>query len=186
MSFVLKDIEKDWSLFLDRDGVINVRPLNDYVKSWEAFDFIPGVLDAMPIFNKCFGRICIVTNQQGIGKNLMTLEDLDKIHLKMTQAITDAGGRIDEIYYCPDLATKPGNCRKPGLTMAQQAKQQFPEIEFARTIMVGDTMNDMHFGRNAGMKTLFVGREADITDKSLIDYRLNSLHEMALKLSAND
>ena len=64
-------IDKSWTLFLDRDGVINVRLIDDYVKNINEFEFLPGVLEAFKIFSEKFGRIIIVTNQQGVGKGLM-------------------------------------------------------------------------------------------------------------------
>ena len=68
------------TLLLDRDGTINVHLLGDYVKCWEEFEFIPGVLEAMPRFNKHFKHIFIVTNQRGIGKGYYTEKDLIDIH----------------------------------------------------------------------------------------------------------
>ena len=64
------NINKNWTLFLDRDGVINKKIDNDYVKQWIEFEFIEGVLDALKFLNTLFGNIIVVTNQQGIGKKL--------------------------------------------------------------------------------------------------------------------
>ncbi len=76
----LFEIDESWTLFLDRDGVINRRLMGDYVKSLDEFEILPGVLGAIKNFSKKFGRIVIVTNQQGIGKGLMTNEDLNAVH----------------------------------------------------------------------------------------------------------
>ena len=92
------DIDKSWTLFLDRDGVINKKLENDYVKSWDEFEFLPGVLKSIQHFSQIFGKIVVVTNQQGIGKGLYTHEDLQNIHHKMIMEITNAGGRIDKVY----------------------------------------------------------------------------------------
>ena len=175
-----------WSLFLDRDGVINERPKNDYVKTWSDFHFIDGVLDAIKLFSEKFKHIFIITNQQGIGKNIMSEESLVDIHQKMMEEIMRTGGRIDAVYHCPDLATKPLNCRKPGLFMANNARDQFPDIDFQKSIMVGDTNSDMKFGKNAGMTTVFVNDDQEIVNHKLIDLRFISLKEFAFTLSAND
>lgn len=175
-----------WSLFLDRDGVINERPKNDYVKRWSDFYFIDGVLDAIKLFSDKFKHIFIITNQQGIGKNLMTEENLVEVHQKMREEIIKNGGKIDAVYHCPDLATKPVNCRKPGLYMANKAKDQFRGIDFQKSIMVGDTNSDMKFGKNAGMTTVFVGDDQEFVNSELIDLRFSSLSEFAFNLSAND
>jgi histidinol-phosphate phosphatase family protein len=116
-------IDSTWTLFLDRDGVINQQIPNDYVRKWDSFIFNQGALAALQRFAKVFSRIVIVTNQQGIGKGLMTIEDLQHIHERMMQEITKAGGRIDAIYAAtPLIANDVNGMRKPNIGMALQAK----------------------------------------------------------------
>ena len=95
------NIDDTWCLFLDRDGVINKRVEGDYIKKWEEFEFLPGVLEALHIFSGVFDKIFVVTNQQGIGKGLMTEIDLEHIHDEMIQEIKINGGRINKIYHSP-------------------------------------------------------------------------------------
>jgi len=174
------------TLFLDRDGVINQRPGNGYVTLWEEFHFLPGVLEAMKIFSPCFKRIIVVTNQQGIGKGLMTIEDFERINTKMLDAVEKQGGHIDAVYFCPDLASKKDSCRKPCIKMAQRAKIQFPEIDFRKSIIAGDTETDMIFGRNAEMTTVMIGKNRQIVNKRLVDFHFPSLFDFANHLIAND
>ena len=185
MNFI-SEIDQTWTLFLDRDGVINRRPPNDYVKCWEDFDFLPGVLESLKIFNKLFNRIIIVTNQQGIGKNLMSKADLALIHKKMIDKIVYNGGRIDKVFFCPDLTKKSDNCRKPGIMMAMKAKTLFPEIIFEKSIMAGDTESDLQFGKKAGMKTVFINSNKGNINNSLIDAEFTDLFSFANSLIAND
>ena len=103
-----------------------------------------------------------MTNQQGIGKGLMTTEQLHTIHQSMLDKIREQGGRVDAVYFCPDLKSKPDNCRKPGIFMALQAQADFPEIDFSKSIMVGDSFSDMEFGRRTGMFTVYAGVEKNI------------------------
>lgn len=152
----LKNIDPSWTLFLDRDGVINNRIVGGYVSHVDEFEFLPGVLDAFNIFSKRFKSIVIITNQQGIAKGLMTESELHQVHQFMIETINSHGGRVDGIYYCADMATKPNNCRKPKPAMALQAQNDFPDIDFSKSIMVGDMKSDIEFGNNLGMKTLFV------------------------------
>ncbi len=152
-------IDKTWTLFLDRDGVINVRLIDDYVKNINEFKFLPGVLEAFKIFAEKFGRIVIVTNQQGVGKGLMTLQDVDSIHDFMKKEIEAQKGRIDAIYVCPQLKSDPNNFRKPSPRMAYMAQHDFPEINLEKSIMIGDSNSDIEFGRNAGMYTILIGDE---------------------------
>lgn len=171
----ISGIDKTWTLFLDRDGVINKRLPGDYVKKWEEFEFLPGVKEALAKLSDRFQRIVLVSNQQGIGKGLMTEADLKETHLKMTAEIALAGGRLDAIYFCPELASNDPECRKPRPGMAYQAQKRFPEIDFSKSIMVGDSESDMEFGLNLGMQCFFV---------STVPYpgcfRVNSLWDFSL------
>jgi len=169
----------DWTLFLDRDGVINHRLVDDYVKSWEEFEFLPGVLEAIALFSKNFKHIFIITNQQGIGKGLMTEVDLQDIHEKMLKEIQAAGGKIDSIYFCPSLAKENSPMRKPNPGMARKAKEDFPDIEFSKSIMVGDSKSDMEFGKNAGMYCVFIGERPNNMN---VDASFPNLIEMAQEI----
>src|ERR1700733_10355604 len=99
----LNNVDTTWTLFLDRDGVLNHDKVGSYIFNTEEFRFYDGVTDAMKIFNQVFGNIVIVTNQRGVGKGLMSELDLMQIHNKMLQDVEAAGGRIDAIYYATSL-----------------------------------------------------------------------------------
>ena len=88
--------DKTWTLFLDRDGVINRRLVDAYVRNWQEFAFEEGVLEAIKRFSEIFGRTFVVTNQQGIAKELMTEADLQVVHQQMIGEIERVGGRIDK------------------------------------------------------------------------------------------
>lgn len=158
------DIDRSWTLFLDRDGVINRRIVDGYVRRWDQFEFLPGVLDALKILARKFGRIIVVSNQQGIGKGLMTEPELQLIHNSMVRQIEGAGGRIDLVLHAPHLASDRSPMRKPGIGMALEAKSIFPEIDFEKCVMAGDSDSDMQFGRNAGMKTVLISEDPQYTE----------------------
>jgi histidinol-phosphate phosphatase family protein len=153
-------IDKSWSLFLDRDGVINEKLENDYVKCWEEFKFKEGALEAITGLGQIFGQIIVVTNQRGVGLGIMTEEQLSEIHKKMLVEVSRVSGRIDQIYYCISTESK-AECRKPNIGMGLKAKSDFPEIEFSKSVMVGDSISDMEFGENLGMKTVFIRSGSD-------------------------
>ncbi len=150
-------VGQGWTLFLDRDGVINERIVGGYVTDTEQFRLLPGVVEAMAVFACRFSHIIIVTNQQGIGKGLMTFSQLSAIHAMMNDEIAAHGGRVDAIFVCPQLASDADNYRKPDPRMAYMAQQRFSDIDFSKSIMVGDGKIDVEFGRNAGMNTVFIG-----------------------------
>lgn len=144
------------ALFLDRDGVINRRAPGDYVKHPDEFIPEAGMPGAMRLLAAYFGRIIVVTNQSGIGKGLMTQQDLLRVHEKMLEIIQAAGGRIDRIYYCPHRPDAGCKCRKPATGMALQAKSDFPEIDFPGAWIAGDSVADMALGQALGMKTVLI------------------------------
>ncbi|MCO6488061.1 MAG: HAD family hydrolase [Phaeodactylibacter sp.] len=154
-------LDKSWSLFLDRDGVINRRLPGAYVRVWEEFEWLPGALEALAGLTRRAGRAFVVTNQQGVGKGLMTEEALAGIHARMRREVEEAGGRIDAVYHCPALASEAPNCRKPGPAMARWAQADFPEVDFRRSVMVGDSLSDMQFGQGLGMATVLVATKTD-------------------------
>jgi histidinol-phosphate phosphatase family protein len=125
----------------------------------------------------------VVTNQKGVGKGLTLLSDLEIIHENMKAQIKAAGGYIDEVYFCPDL-DEQSPYRKPNPGMGLKAKSKFPEIDFKKSIMVGNTIGDMEFGRNLGIFTVFLSttRPEVSAEDPRIDLFLNSLQEFALLL----
>jgi histidinol-phosphate phosphatase family protein len=178
--FSLKDIDQSWTLFLDRDGVLNHDKDNDYIRNTAEFRLYDTTLDALKILAEKFHRIVIVTNQKGVGKGLMTKDDLDAIHAVLLEKTTESGGRIDKIYYCSDLSDDSIN-RKPNPGMAFQAKADFPGIDFSKSIIVGNRLSDMGFGRNAGMHTVFVAttHPETVFPHPDIDYRFEDLYAFA-------
>jgi histidinol-phosphate phosphatase family protein len=152
---LLDQINSTWSLFLDRDGVINDEVEDDYVRNWESFHFLEGSLASFPIFAKLFAHIFIVTNQKGVGKGLMSENDLIKINEGIEASVNKEGGFINKIYYCT-ATENTAPCRKPNNGMALQAQRDFPNTIFSRSIMIGNTLSDMQFGKSVGMTTVFV------------------------------
>lgn len=159
---MISNIDKSWTLFLDRDGVINVRIPDDYVKKVDDLIVEQSTLKAISILSVIFGRIIVVTNQQGIGKGLMTIADLEVIHKHLNYLVQKAGGRIDKIYHSPFLKADRHFTRKPGVGMGIQAKKEFRDINFRKSVMVGDSFSDLLFGKRLGMKTVYIGDFSEI------------------------
>jgi len=148
-NFNLKNIDPSWTLFIDRDGVVNDEKHLDYIHTWKEFQFYKGVKEAFQIFNEKLGHIIMVTNQRGVAKGLTKLKDLQLIHKNMKKEIKEAGGRIDKIYVCTEMESIN---RKPNPGMGLQALKDFPKINLSKSMMVGNTLSDMQFGRNLGVK----------------------------------
>lgn len=175
------EIHKGWALFLDRDGVINQRFPDDYIKNPHEFEFIPGVKEALAQLSGIFNPVIVVTNQQGIGRGLMVLEQLHSIHEKMISDVAVAGGRIDAVFYSPDLKNTRSFTRKPAVGMGLKARKQFPAINFKKSVMVGDTYTDILFGYRLGMTTVLVGndKEALFQSAGILDFAFPDLMSFA-------
>ena len=137
--------------------MINRRIIGGYVQKWEQFIFLDGIFGAFRILAELFGRIIVVSNQQGIGKGLMDAGQVEIIHNLMVEKIEEEGGRIDGVYFSPHLEQEGHPDRKPGIGMALKARRDFPGIEFGKSLMVGDSLADIEFGKKAGMYTAFLG-----------------------------
>ena len=135
-------------VFLDRDGVINY-DCADYVKSWEEYRFLPGSLDALAALTAARYRLIVITNQSIIGRGMVALEVLEDIHRRMVAAIEQAGGRIDDIFFCPHRPDEDCDCRKPRPGMILQAGRRHL-IDLTGAIMIGDSAKDILCGRDAG------------------------------------
>jgi len=174
------NIDSSWSLFLDRDGVINERPINDYVLEWEKFHFRPDVLSSFSSLCAKFSHVFVVTNQQCVALNKISESDLENIHSKMQKEISKNGGFITKVFAATDLKNKFSKMRKPNTMMAQMAKKEFPSVDFKKSIMVGDTDSDIIFGKKLGMKTVLILTSEKTSIKP--DISLNSLSDLSALL----
>lgn len=175
-------INKDWTLFLDRDGVINEEKHQAYVNHLDEFVFYPNAEKAIAMLSPMFYKTIVVTNQKGVGRGITPVDELTRIHQHMVSEVEKAGGNIHHIYFCPDLENDSPN-RKPNPGMALQAKKDDPEIELSNSIMIGNNASDMQFGRNAGINCnvlLTTTKPLEAVDSSLYDFHFSSLYEAAI------
>ncbi len=176
-------INNDWTLFIDRDGVINYEKVKDYIHTWDEFIFYENAIKSFEIFAKVFKHIIVITNQKGVGKGLTKETDLHIIHQNMKIQIENGNGRIDAIYYCSDIDNNSPN-RKPNSGMGLQALKDFKDIDISKSIMVGNNISDMQFGKNLGTYTVFLKTthpNFDTSDKT-IDAAFENLYQFAAKL----
>jgi len=125
-------------VFLDRDGVIN-RDSPDYIKSWSEFEFLPGSISAIKhLTNNGFSPL-IITNQSAVGRNMISIQDLEQIHAMMKSAVSSGGGEVKDIFFCPHTPDDGCDCRKPK-----------PGMIISTAVMVGDSAKDIECARNAG------------------------------------
>lgn len=170
---------------MDRDGVINERIPGQYIGDPRDLKLTAGCRQAIASFNFMFGKVFVVTNQAGIAKGITSLEEVQNIHDCIQKELSIFKARIDQYYCCPDLPGSDSQCRKPATGMGLQAKIDYPEIDFSKSIMVGDSLSDMEFGRRLGMLcVLIVGKPEEERQLSeyVADGKFNSLFEFAQAL----
>ena len=176
-------IDKSWTLFLDRDGVINRRKIGSYITMIDEFEFLPDVLNAFSLIANLFQRSIVLTNQQGIGKKLMTEAALQQIHDFMLDSIKKNRGHVDKVYFSPYLESENHVSRKPNTGMGVQAANEYTEISFKKSIMLGDSSSDMLFARTLNMKAVFIGNpEEDNIEINEFDVCFPSLYAFAKEI----
>jgi len=145
------------SVFLDRDGVINRKmPSGRYVTRPEELILLPGAAEAIGALKRAGCRVIVVTNQRGVARGLMTLEDLERIHALLRQQIVATTGQdLDAIYACPH-EEGACDCRKPQVGMFLQAQRDFPDIDFSRSVLVSDSLKDLEAGARLGCSNVLV------------------------------
>jgi len=175
MQVRIEELSENWSLFLDRDGVINELLEGRYVSDLKDWTYTPNALWALEKLTNYFKHTVIVTNQQGIGKGIMTEEQLAEIHNNLMKDVAIEGGKIDKIYHAPQLAKHHHTWRKPRTGMAKQAQIDFPAIEFKQCVMVGDFVTDMKFGDKLGMIKVFISKTLEPPNEVDVDYCFENL-----------
>ncbi|MGA9061249.1 MAG: HAD family hydrolase [Terracidiphilus sp.] len=144
------------TVFLDRDGILNEKmPEGQYVTRWEDFHVLPGVPEALRRLNEAGMRVVVVSNQRGIARGFYTAADVEAIHEAFQRHLQATGAHIDAFSICPHDKGHC-NCRKPLPGLFEQAVAQFPEITAATSVMIGDSLSDIEFGRSLGMSTVFI------------------------------
>jgi D-glycero-D-manno-heptose 1,7-bisphosphate phosphatase len=144
------------TLFLDRDGVLNRKmPEGHYVTSVGDFQPLPGVPEAIARLNRAGLRVIVVTNQRGVALGLYTSDDVRRIHADFQRLLALHAAHIDAFYVCPHDKHQC-ECRKPLTGLFDQARADFPEIDAATSLMIGDSLSDIEFGHRLGMTTVFI------------------------------
>ncbi len=171
------------ALFLDRDGVINIEKDGSYIFNRDEFVFYPGAPDVIAQLSRIYDYVFVVTNQRGIGRGLMTEADLLDIHNYLNYEVTSHSGKIDKIYFAPAVDSND-ELRKPNTGMALKALEDFPDIDFKESVMVGNNLSDMLFGKRMQMKTIFLSTTKPPVSlpHDLIDEQYPSLYEWAKSL----
>lgn len=150
------------------------------MSSQDLFEILPGALNAIAVLKHAGIRVIVVSNQRGIALGRYSSDDVNRIHDVLQRALAAANARVDAFYFCPHEKGEC-NCRKPLPGLFEQAKADFPEIDGATSLMIGDSLSDVEFGTRLGMLTVFIEGDPEhrkpgaVKAKSIADLACASL-----------
>jgi len=147
------NILSGYTIFLDRDGTLNPDP--GYIRLPEQFELFPGVADALARLKRAGARLILVTNQSGIARGLLSVRDLEAVHLKLQELLNTAGASLDAIYFCPHHPDDQCICRKPNPGMIERALREQP-IDLGRSYLIGDQTRDVELAKRVGVRSILV------------------------------
>jgi D-glycero-D-manno-heptose 1,7-bisphosphate phosphatase len=139
---------------LDRDGVIN-HDSDKYIKNPQEWRPIPGSLEAIARLNQAGYHVVLATNQSGVGRGLFEVTTLNAIHDKMHRALSQIGGRIDAIFFCPHGADANCMCRKPRPGLLEEIARRF-NVDMQGVPTVGDSLRDLQAAAAVGATPILV------------------------------
>ncbi|MGY5146757.1 MAG: D-glycero-alpha-D-manno-heptose-1,7-bisphosphate 7-phosphatase [Candidatus Nitrosopumilus sp. bin_7KS] len=151
-------MNKIHAVFLDRDGVINKKK-DDYVKSWEEFEFLDDVDKALKLFSEHGIKIIIVTNQSIINRKIIPEEKLKLIHQRMENILKVKGITIDGIFYCPHKPDEYCDCRKPKPGLIKKALECFDLLP-ENCVLIGDSKTDVEAGNAIGVTSYLLKNQS--------------------------
>jgi len=173
---------RNWCLFLDRDGVINKQIVGDYVRQWSNFEWLPSARRGLNVLRKWAPHLVVVTNQQGVGKGLMSTDDLEFIHANLRAELATDGVVIDSVRACPHLELARCGCRKPRPGLVLGWLDEHPDVDHSLSIVIGDSRSDIELAHQVAQTTgecasIRIGEHTD--SKRVADARFNSLWDFA-------
>ena len=143
------------TVFLDRDGVLNVDPIGDYITKPDDFKLLPGVLNGLKRLDQAGYRLIAISNQAGIGDGVFTKKDLDKVNDRMVEILAESGIRLSGVYYCLHGKDEGCGCRKPQIGLFLQAASDF-QIDRSKSFFIGDKISDVEAGQTFGVKVIML------------------------------
>ena len=141
-------------IVLDRDGVIN-EDSDEYIKSPEEYIPVPGSLEAIAQLNKAGYTVVVASNQSGLARGYFSEQTLREMHDKLNRLLSEKGGKIDKIYFCPHAPDDNCDCRKPKPGLLQQILKDYP-VNPGEVILIGDSLKDLQVARAVNMIPVLV------------------------------
>lgn len=155
-------------ILLDRDGVLNQNPAEEFVRTPAELLMIPGAARAVARLNARQWQVVVCTNQSCIGRGIIDEAMLSRIHGKLYDELAREGAKLDALFFAPDAPWAPTERRKPGAGMLREAMQRF-RASPDETVFIGDSLIDLQAAAKAGIRRILVrsGKGAQTQAKGL-------------------
>jgi len=140
-------------IFLDRDGTITEE--KDFISKVEEIKFLTGSKEALKTLQDLGYKLVIVSNQSGIARGIMTVEQVEKVNNFILKELAKEGIKIEAIYYCPHHPGENCDCRKPRTGLIRAALQD-PQLKLKGAWVIGDKLSDVLLGKNIKRKSILV------------------------------
>ncbi|MBN4064854.1 HAD family hydrolase [Dehalococcoides mccartyi] len=144
-------------IFLDRDGTI-IKDRN-YLSDPSGVELIDGSVDGLLQLASAGYLLIIVTNQSGIGRGMMTIQQAEAVNRRTVELLSNFGVEIDGIYLCPHQPNDNCGCRKPEIGMIELARLDF-QFEADKSWVIGDKCSDILLAENIGARSILVQQSA--------------------------
>lgn len=156
------------AVFLDRDGVINVKALpGEYIRTPAAVVLARGAAVAIRRLNQARVPVFVVTNQRWVASTRQGALRLAEVHHKLTELLSEVGAHLDGIFTCPHPVTCR-RCRKPALGLVRDIHQSHGQLILSDCALVGDSESDIDVGNAFAMRTIRIGRPGTVTGATVL------------------
>lgn len=149
------------AIFLDRDGTL-VYDVG-YPRCPDQVQLLPGVREALAILRDHGFRLALVSNQSGVGRGWVTMEEAERVHQRLVSVLAEQGVHLDAVYYCFHAPEEKCSCRKPSPEMLLRAAGDL-KIDLARSFVIGDKPRDIEAGKGAGCRTVLLKHSLSLAD----------------------
>ncbi len=167
-------------IVLDRDGTIVVD--RGYASDPNQLEFLPGSAEALRCLCEFGYRLVVITNQSGVGRGLMQMDDVEAMNARLHVMVKGIGAKLTKIYVCPHAPDDNCDCRKPRLALMEQAAAEL-NFDPRQSIVVGDKSSDVEFAHRAGARAIQI--EARISLSSPAHLTVSTLLEAARSITRN-
>jgi len=169
-------------VILDRDGTIVVD--RQYLGDPEGLEFLPGAVAGLRKLHAMGCKLIIITNQSGIGRGLLTREQVKRVNSGLEMMMQTIGAPVADTYFCPHAPDANCACRKPGTELLLRAASDY-EFDPSTAIVIGDKQSDIELGKRVAAKTIFIlGDKATQSEGHGSDVAVHNLQEAAQWIAA--